>query len=125
MRIVITGGLGQLGLALQEVLVGHKLTIADLPDTDITDREAIEDTIRDARAELVVHCAAYTDVDGCARNPELAYKINALGTQNVALVCKKVGADMLHVSTNEVFAGERVEGYEEWMPIDPINEYGC
>ena len=124
MRIVITGGLGQLGLALQEVLVGHDLTIADLPDTDITDRKAIGDTIRVARADLVIHCAAYTDVDGCARNPELAYKINALGTQNVVLACKEISADMLHVSTNEVFAGDRVDGYEEWMPIDPINEYG-
>ncbi len=124
MRIVITGGLGQLGLALQEVLADHDLTVADLPDTDITDRAAIEDCIRAAGADLVIHCAAYTDVDGCARNPELAYKINTLGTQNVVLACKEISADMLHVSTNEVFAGDRVDGYEEWMPIDPINEYG-
>jgi len=124
MRIVITGGLGQLGLALQEVLVGHNLTIVDLPDTDITDRDAIDDVIRAAGPELVVHCAAYTDVDGCARNPELAYKVNALGTQNVMLACKEAGAKLLHISTNEVFAGDRVEGYEEWMPLDPINEYG-
>jgi dTDP-4-dehydrorhamnose reductase len=124
MRIVITGGLGQLGLALQEVLVGHNLTIVDLPDTDITDRDAIDDVIRAAAPELVVHCAAYTDVDGCARNPELAYKVNALGTQNVVLACKEAGAKLLHISTNEVFAGDRVEGYEEWRPLDPINEYG-
>lgn len=124
MRIVITGGLGQLGLALQEVLADYDLTVADLPDTDITDREAIEDCIRTAKAELVIHCAAYTDVDGCARNPELAYKINTLGTQNVVLACKEISAGMLHVSTNEVFAGDLVDGYEEWMPIDPINEYG-
>jgi len=124
MRIVITGGLGQLGLALQEVLVGHNLTIVDLPDTDITDRDAFDDVIRAAGPELVVHCAAYTDVDGCARNPELAYKVNVLGTQNVVLACKEADAKLLHISTNEVFAGDRVVGYEEWRPLDPINEYG-
>jgi dTDP-4-dehydrorhamnose reductase len=124
MRIVITGGLGQLGLALQEVLVGHDLVIVDLPKTDITDREAIETVIHEARAEIVIHCAAYTDVDDCARNPDLAYQINAYGTQNVALSCRKLGTELVHISTNEVFAGDRLKGYEEWMPLDPINAYG-
>lgn len=124
MRIVITGGLGQLGQALQDVLVDHDLLIVDLPETDITDREAMEAVIQGANAEVVIHCAAYTDVDDCARNPDLAYKINALGTQNVVLSCEKFGAELVHISTNEVFAGNRAEGYEEWMPLDPINAYG-
>jgi dTDP-4-dehydrorhamnose reductase len=124
MRIVITGGLGQLGLALQDALIEHDLVIVDLPKTDITDTGAIEAVIRGADAEVVIHCAAYTDVDDCARNPDVAYKINAMGTHNVVLSCEKYGAELVHVSTNEVFSGNRVEGYEEWMPVDPINVYG-
>ncbi|MGD8585900.1 MAG: NAD(P)-dependent oxidoreductase, partial [Chloroflexota bacterium] len=68
--------------------------------------------------------AAYTDVDGCARNPELAFRVNAQGTQNVALASRAVGADLIHISTNEVFAGDRPEGYEEWVRPNPINAYG-
>jgi dTDP-4-dehydrorhamnose reductase len=124
MRIVITGALGQLGQTLRFVLKHHDLTLTDLPETDITVREAIEDVIHSAQAELVIHCAAYTDVDGCARNPKLAYQVNALGTQNIALCCMKYGAELLHVSTNEVFRGDRQEGYQEWMPLAPANSYG-
>jgi dTDP-4-dehydrorhamnose reductase len=124
MRIVITGGIGQLGRALQKSLSTHDLVITDLPETDITDRAAIEGIIQRAQADFVIHCAAYTDVDESARNPELAYRINALGTQNVVLACEKIGAELVHISTNEVFAGDHVQGYQEWMPLDPINAYG-
>lgn len=124
MRIVITGGLGQLGRALQAVLAEHELTIADLPETDITDRRAIESVLQETRAELVIHCAALTDVDGCAREPVLAYQINGLGTQNVALACREINAEMIHISTNEIFAGDKPGGYEEWELPSPINAYG-
>jgi dTDP-4-dehydrorhamnose reductase len=124
MRILITGGLGQLGTALQNVLGDHELIIVDLPDSDITDRDSITEKIVASQAEVVIHCAAYTDVDGCTRNPGLAYRINALGTQNVALACSAAHADLVHISTNEVFSGNRLEGYEEWIRPDPINVYG-
>lgn len=124
MHILITGGLGQLGRALQAALDNHELTIVDLPAVDITERPVIEAAVADSQAEVVIHCAAYTDVDGCARDPQLAYRINGLGSQNVALACQKTGATMLHVSTNEVFAGDRPGGYEEWMPLNPGNPYG-
>lgn len=124
MRILITGGLGQLGTALQRVLSDHEITIVDLPDVDITNRQAISENVFTTQPEVVIHCAAYTDVDGCARNPELAYRINAQGTQNVALACRAIGADLVHISTNEVFAGDRPGGCEEWMRPDPINAYG-
>jgi dTDP-4-dehydrorhamnose reductase len=109
MRILITGGLGQLGQALQRELRDHELTIVDLPEIDITDAQAIFER---------------TDVDGCARDPALAYKVNGLGTQNVALACQAAGASMVHISTNEIFSGDRSEGYEEWMAPSPINAYG-
>jgi dTDP-4-dehydrorhamnose reductase len=124
MRILITGGLGQLGQSLQKVLFEHDLTIVDLPEIDITDRRSIEDSVRISKAEIVIHCAAFTDVDACARDPDLAYRVNALGTLNIVLSCRKSGADLVHISTNEVFSGSRTGGYEEWMPQDPINAYG-
>ncbi len=124
MRILITGANGQLGVALQQTLADHELTLIDLPAVDITNRAALAAAFAAARPELVVHCAAYTDVDGCARNPELAYQVNAYGTQNVALACQSAGTALVHISTNEVFAGDEPGGYEEWMPLAPRNPYG-
>jgi dTDP-4-dehydrorhamnose reductase len=124
MRILLTGGRGQLGLALQRALADHEVTVTDVEELDIVNRQATFTAVQDSRADLVIHCAAYTDVDGCARDPQLAFRINALGTQNVALACAERGAAMLHVSTNEVFAGDSAGGYEEWMPRRPSNPYG-
>ena len=124
MRILITGGAGQLGTALQSELSQHTLFPIDLPEVDITDREALFTTVSTTAPDLIIHCAAYTDVDGCVKDPELAYKVNGLGTQNVALACQKFDIEMVHISTNEVFAGDNPAGYEEWMPRNPANPYG-
>lgn len=124
MRVFITGDKGQLGAALHQTLAqDHEVTGIDLPEVDITDRQAIFSAMAAARAELVIHCAAYTDVDGCARDPALAYRVNGLGTQNVALACLEHGAAMVHISTNEVFGGRDPRGYEEWRPLNPRNPY--
>jgi len=124
MRIFITGCKGQLGRALYAALEGETLSGCDLPDLDITDREPITAAIVDFRPDVVIHAAAWTHVDGCARDPERAYRVNALGTQNVALACAQAGAAMVYISTNEVFDGEAREPYREWDPIRPINPYG-
>lgn len=124
MRIFVTGGKGQLGTALAAALTGHDLTLTDLPEVDIADKQAIFAAIGAAQPDVVIHCAAYTNVDGCAKEPELAYRVNGLGTQNVALACLEHGAEMVHISTNEVFGGNNPAGYAEWMPLEPRNEYG-
>ncbi len=124
MRIFITGGKGQLGTALQKVLVEHELTAVDLPECDITNRDELFTAVSNAKPDIVIHCAAYTNVNGCAENPTLAYQVNGLGSQNVALACLEYDAEMVHISTNEVFAGDRLDGYEEWMLLNPINPYG-
>ena len=124
MRILITGSSGQLGKTLQTQLSDHVLALVDLPKVDITKRKQVFNKVDSFRPELIIHCAAYTDVDGCVHNPNLAYLVNGLGTQNVALACERVGAEMVHISSNEVFAGDRRQGYEEWMPLSPLNVYG-
>jgi len=124
MRMVLTGHKGQLGRALLPLLAGHEVAGVDLPEYDITDRGALRAAIRDFRPDLILHPAAMTDVEGCARDPDLAYRVNGMGTQNVALAAAEVGAEMLYVSTNEVFDGQATEPYHEWAPRNPINAYG-
>lgn len=123
MRIYVTGCNGQLGRALSRELTGHTVAGCDLPDTDITDREAITNAVSDFSPDVVIHAAAWTDVDGCARNPEKAFRVNAIGTQNVALACTSSGAALATISTNEVFDGTADQPYREWDPLRPINPY--
>jgi dTDP-4-dehydrorhamnose reductase len=70
-----------------------------------------------------MHAAAYTDVDGCERDPELAFRVNAVGTQNVALAAQQAGAAMLHISTNEVFDGAQRDLCREWDRPNPMSVY--
>jgi dTDP-4-dehydrorhamnose reductase len=124
MRILITGGGGHLATALQTELHSHKLFAFPRAELDITDKEAVFTAVSTTTPDLIIHCAAYTNVDGCAKNPDYAYKVNGLGTQNVALACQQFGAGLVHISSNEVFAGDNPAGYEEWMPRNPVNAYG-
>ncbi|MCB8946302.1 MAG: dTDP-4-dehydrorhamnose reductase [Ardenticatenaceae bacterium] len=124
MRILISGGDGQLGKALQAVLREHELVETTEQELDVVNREAVFKVVAAAKPDVLIHCAAYTNVDGCAADPALAYRINGLGTQNVALACQEFGVEMVHVSTNEVFDGRNMAGYEEWMPLCPGNGYG-
>ena len=123
MRIFITGDKGQLGKALYVALAGHSITGCDLPELDITNREAIGAAIADFEPNVVIHAAAWTNVDGCAHDPDQAYRVNAMGTQNVALACAASDAAMVYISTNEVFDGTAKEPYGEWDSPHPINPY--
>jgi dTDP-4-dehydrorhamnose reductase len=123
MRIVITGHKGQLGTALQDICREDTYFCLDLPEYDITAPDTIE-AIRDFAPEVVIHTAAFTHVDGCELDPDKAYAVNALGTQNVALACQSCGAAMVYVSTNEVFDGTKKEPYLEFDPPHPIGVYG-
>ena len=124
MRILITGAGGQLGRALQEALSLHTLIPLARADLDVTDRAAVFRAILRARPDVVIHAAAMTDVDGCARDPEKAFQVNALGTQAVAMACVAAGAALVYISTNEVFDGTKGEPYLEFDPPNPINPYG-
>jgi dTDP-4-dehydrorhamnose reductase len=123
MRIVITGHKGQLGQALTRSLPGNQILGLDLPECDIAAADQIIPAIMEAQPDLVIHPAAMTDVDGCERDPERAFQVNALGTQNVALACGRCDAVMLHVSTNEVFDGKLGRPYYEWDTPSPLSVY--
>ena len=123
MRIAITGHKGQLGQALIETLNADEILGLDIPEHDITQARQISDTIAQYQPDVVIHTAALTDVDRCAREPELALRINGLGTHNVALACRRCGAALLAVSTNEVFDGQKGEPYYEHEQTRPINAY--
>jgi dTDP-4-dehydrorhamnose reductase len=97
---------------------------ADLPEGDVTHRPSFTALTVDFQPDLILHPAALTDVEGCARDPALAYRVNGMGTQNVALAAAEVGAELLTVSTNEVFDGGAAQPYGEFAPRNPINPYG-
>lgn len=131
MRILVTGAAGRLGGRLVEVLSqqGHDVTGADIVGDqverlDIGDFQAAHDFITALHPDVVIHPAAWTDVDGCAREPEKAIAINGFGTQNVALGAAAVGASIVYVSSNEVFDGRASRPYREYDVTNPTNAYG-
>ena len=126
MRIFITGIRGQLGTALTKRWPAAQVSGCDLPECDISQLQPTLDAVADARPQVVIHCAAWTDVDGCARDPIRAYQVNAIGTQHVALAARAVGARLLLLSSNEVFDGTQAAPYSEQDAPCPANPYcGC
>ena len=124
MHIIVTGHKGQLGRALWAILENdHELLGMDLPEHDITDAATTTETVTAFQPDVVLHPAALTDVDRCTREPELALRVNGLGTHNLALACLKTDAVLLTVSTNEVFDGTKGAPYYEYEATNPINPY--
>jgi dTDP-4-dehydrorhamnose reductase len=125
-RVLVTGAGGQLGLELAEVLPGrgHETVALSRAELDISDPDAVEDTLKVHSPDLVVNAAAYTNVDGCETETGLAYAVNALGPRNLAQVCERRGCELLHVSTNYVFDGEADRPYEPFDLPNPISAYG-
>src|SRR3954447_8926683 len=124
MRITITGANGQLGRALQQTL-GHEHELIALGHADLElDHPGCVERLAATAADLVIHPAAYTNVDGCARDPEHAYRVNGLGTKYVALACQRLDIPLVYVSTNEVFDGSATSPYVEYDSAAPINAYG-
>lgn len=126
MRIFITGNKGQLGRSLLTRLAktDHVVGGGDLPEWDLTDPVQADNSIGQFRPDLVIHTAALTNVDYCAEHPGEALKINGFGTQNVVLACRRAGAMMLAISTNEVFDGKASNPYQEYDQRNPVNPYG-
>jgi dTDP-4-dehydrorhamnose reductase len=126
MRILITGAEGRLGSRLNAELQqrGHDVAGVDVTQLDITNFAAVRAAVRQFQPELAINAAAWTDVDGCAKDPQRAIAINGLGAQNVAAAAHDVGAVVLHISSNEVFDGRSQRAYYEYDVTNPVNPYG-
>ncbi len=129
MRILITGAAGMLGTDLREALSGQDLTptdvAGDLRLLDVTDTDQVISTIAEGKPDAVIHAAAYTDVDGCERDPDSAFRVNGFGTWNVAAACARVDATLVYISTDFVFDGEKGEPYTEYDAVNPLGHYGA
>ena len=127
MKIVITGGKGMLGRTLQKELAEHEIVVADLPDWDVTDDEGFLRKLMAAAPDVVIHCAAMTNVDACEADRDLAFKLNEEGSRNVALACSACGARLFAISTDYVFSGEPPREPWAWSETDiprPRTVYG-
>lgn len=139
MKILITGCKGQLGNELSSIiksgkseigeipkeLVGSEIIPVDIDNLDITDTSAVLSFAENAKPDVIINCAAMTNVDGCETDYETAFKVNAVGVRNLAMAAEKTGAKLIHVSTDYVFAGDGVKPYVEWDLVDPQSIYGA
>jgi dTDP-4-dehydrorhamnose reductase len=124
MNILITGANGQLGNALREILKNEKLRLTDLPELNLTLPQDTLDYILMVKPEVVIHCAAKTNVDECEMNPNDAYLGNVLATKNVVNACQITHSVLVYISTDYVFDGSKNLPYQEYDLCNPINIYG-
>ena len=127
MRALVTGVKGQLGFDVMNELAkrGYEGIGVDVEEMDITDAEAVDRVIKESHVDSVVHCAAWTAVDAAEDNVEMCRKVNALGTENIARVCKELDIPMIYFSTDYVFDGEGTRPWEPDDPVvEPLNVYG-
>lgn len=124
MRVLIFGATGMLGKALMRVWTGDEITGLGSADADIRVPELVQKQVERVRPDWIVLSAAYTDVDGCELNPQLANAVNTQGAVNVARAATKSGARLLFVSTDYVFDGKSTQPYEADDSRNPINSYG-
>ncbi len=123
MRILITGAQGQVGQALIAALQQYILLPFGHTTLDISKLSASSQIVT-LQPDYVIHSAAFTDVDGCAYDPDRALLVNGLGTKHVALACQELDIPLVYISTNEVFDGRAIQPYIEYDPPNPINPYG-
>ncbi|UCE63662.1 MAG: dTDP-4-dehydrorhamnose reductase [Nitrospirota bacterium] len=124
MRVFIAGAKGQLGHALQETLGHHEVIAYDQDELDITQLEATRKVLEQVRPQVVLNAAAYTKVDQAESEPEMAFRINALGARNLALTTASQKIPLLQISTDYVFDGKALRPYHEFDRPHPLSVYG-
>lgn len=138
MKILITGSKGQLGNELQDIIRSGKAEIGevsevikraeviavDVDELDITNLEQVKIKLNDLTPDVVINCAAATNVDGCESNGDFAFKVNSIGPRNLAIVCEAIGAKLVQVSTDYVFSGVGNKPLTEYDLTAPYSVYG-
>jgi dTDP-4-dehydrorhamnose reductase len=148
LRVLVTGGNGQLGRDVRDVLAGavpdggvpadqlagsilpvvepgsFEVLSTDIDTLDLVDRAAVRDAVEGFRPELILHGGAYTAVDACESEPDVAFAVNAMGTRHVAEAAASVGAHIVYISTDYVFDGGSDRPYVEWDAPAPRSVYG-
>ena len=138
MKILVTGCEGQLGQEIQRIfrlghselgeiptaLQGAELVPVDIDKLDIGNKQAVLAFVSQAKPDIIINCAAYTNVDGCETNEDIAMAGNALGPRNLAIAAEAVGAKLVHVSTDYVFSGNDSREKREWDICAPASMYG-
>jgi dTDP-4-dehydrorhamnose reductase len=123
-KILIIGAQGMLGQYLAQELTNDNLYLWDREGLDITQVEDVAAKIKDLKPEIIINTAAYNDVDGAEKNEEIANLVNGEGPGYLAAAAQATGAILVHYSSDYVFAGEKVEGYQEDDRPSPISKYG-
>lgn len=124
-KILIIGAKGMLGNDLIKIFKDQNLILWDKEEIDITNENLVNTKIVQLKPEIIINVAAYTDVDRCETNQDLAMKVNGYAIKYIAQVCKKIGAILIHISTDYVFHGDKKDGYkEDDIPQNPLNVYG-
>lgn len=126
-KIIITGCNGQLGREMNRLYAGNtdiELINTDVDELDITSVDAVVKLAKEVNPYAIINCAAYTAVDACETNQDIAFKVNTIGPRNLAIAARETGAKLLHVSTDYVFDGTKQTPYYESDPICPQSVYG-
>ena len=127
MKLLITGAAGQLGtdLVLSAQKSGHQVIATIHADLDITDKSQVDRVVGEAKADAIIHAAAWTAVDACESDPQRAMSVNRDGTTNIVLAARKSGSRVIYISTDYVFDGTKPTPYIESDLPNPQSVYGA
>ena len=131
-KILVTGCNGQLGRAIRKEYENEQITFINtdvieaegIIALDITDIDQVMRLIKSEKPDVIINCAAHTNVDACEKQWDLAYKINAIGPRNLSIAASEVNAKMIHVSTDYVFEGNGQKPYTDFDMPNPVSAYG-
>ncbi|HJV48595.1 MAG TPA: dTDP-4-dehydrorhamnose reductase [Geothrix sp.] len=124
MRVLVTGGAGQLAHAIRQIWTEHELVIPDESVLDLGRQDSIQRVVAEVRPDVLLNCAAFTQVDRCESEAELALLINGTAVGWLAEACEAAGARLVQISTDYVFDGTGMRPYREEDPTNPVSVYG-
>jgi dTDP-4-dehydrorhamnose reductase len=124
MKIALTGSEGMLGHDIKKVFSDVEITALAHDSLDVTVLDDVVKKVGEVRPDLLIHAAAFTDVDRCESEPEKAYLVNGIGARNIAMACEDIKCPVVYISTDYVFDGSKRNSYDEWDGTNPINVYG-